>query len=186
MFTDNGDGTYSVRFFKDGEAQFVTVNSYLPVTYSGFAVYAGWGGSANTVSTNELWVALAEKAYAQINASGWIGQSGSNSYPGIDIGQASVAFKHIANKSASVLRSWSNSAVLAAINSGKAITLGSKNSGVASNLVANHEYTVIGYDPTSKKFKVFQPRGTAFKPAELDLTWSQITANFEGWTSVLL
>jgi hypothetical protein len=43
-------------------------------------------------------VALAEKAYAQINESGWSGQDGTNSYQGIEIGHTSVALKHVTAK----------------------------------------------------------------------------------------
>lgn len=82
MFTDNGDGTWTVRFFRDGEVRFVTVNQMLPVNANGRLVFAGDGSPAGS-ATNELWVALAEKAYAQLNESGWIGQDGTNSYNGV-------------------------------------------------------------------------------------------------------
>ena len=69
MFTDNGDGTFTVRFFKpDGSRDYVTVDRYLP-TNGGTARYAGWGGGHVSEVDNELWVALAEKAYAQVNES---------------------------------------------------------------------------------------------------------------------
>jgi hypothetical protein len=58
MFIDNGDDTFTVRFFNNGVTDYVSVDRYLPTNASGYAVYADWGGAASTSSTNELWVAL--------------------------------------------------------------------------------------------------------------------------------
>jgi hypothetical protein len=75
MFVDNGDGTYTVRFYNNGVADYVTVNSELPVNSQGQFVYAGYDqyGQPAIVNsgTNVLWVALAEKAYAQLAEEGW-------------------------------------------------------------------------------------------------------------------
>jgi hypothetical protein len=82
MFINNGDGTYTVRFFEydatndTWRADYVTVNLELPVYQQGGAfVYAGWyqGGKATpyTSKANVLWPALAEKAYAQLAEEGW-------------------------------------------------------------------------------------------------------------------
>ena len=57
---DNGDGTYTVRFFRNGSPVYVTVNQELPVSSAGNSIYAGWGGFVNTYAGSELWVALAE------------------------------------------------------------------------------------------------------------------------------
>lgn len=86
MFIDNGDGTFTVRFFNNGVADYVTVDRYLPTT-SNRAAYAGWGGGEASSSMNELWVALAEKAYAQLGASGWSRPGNNrNSYSDIEGG----------------------------------------------------------------------------------------------------
>src|SRR5439155_5891585 len=63
MFIDNGDGTFTVRFFKSGIADYVTVDEMLP-SRNGRFVYAN-NGDLVSDPTNVLWVALAEKAYAQ-------------------------------------------------------------------------------------------------------------------------
>ena len=70
MFIDNGDGTYTVRFyyfpvpgFADGQADYVTVDSMLPVN-DGRPVYSAPGAE------NSLWLPLAEKAYAEWNETG--------------------------------------------------------------------------------------------------------------------
>ena len=89
MFIVNGDGTYTVKFFNGGQSYYVTVDSYLPTNASGQAIYAARGTMYNN-SGAELWTALAEKAYAQLNAMGWsrAGMTGSglNSYNAISGG----------------------------------------------------------------------------------------------------
>ncbi len=82
MFTNNHDGTYTVRFYEYNvaknvwQADYVTVNLELPVfQQSGQLVYAGWyqGGQPTTYTDTSavLWPALAEKAYAQLAEEGW-------------------------------------------------------------------------------------------------------------------
>jgi hypothetical protein len=58
MFTSNGNNTYGVRFYVNGTAQYVTVNNAL----------ANGGTIFN--SGTDLWASLAEKGYAQLQASG--------------------------------------------------------------------------------------------------------------------
>src|SRR5262249_23535029 len=82
--TDNfieydGGQTFTVRFFNNGVADYVTVDRYLPVNSNHLFVYANSGQAASNPG-NILWVALAEKAYAQVDEEGWIGQANNNSY----------------------------------------------------------------------------------------------------------
>ena len=94
MFTDNGDGTYTVRLFLKGQADYVTVDRDLPVNVNGQFVFANSGRLAAS-TTNVLWVALAEKAYVEFNASGTIAQDGTNTYQGIAGGYANIAYAQI-------------------------------------------------------------------------------------------
>lgn len=185
MFIDNGDGTFGVRFFLNGVSQFVTVNRYLPM-FKTVAIAAGWGGGRFDSSHNELWVALAEKAYAQLNASGWIGQDGTNSYDGIWAGQPANVFSQIAGTSTTVA-SLSKTGIINAFNAGKAITISTKEFGTAYNVVSNHVYMLINYDPVSDKFHLFNPWGYgAPLPAELQLSFTEIVASFDKTTSTVL
>lgn len=75
MFIDNLDRTWTVRFYRleagISIADYVTVDDYLPVWKSdGSPVFAKFGNNFNDPS-NELWVGLAEKAYAQWNETGF-------------------------------------------------------------------------------------------------------------------
>ena len=54
MFTNNGNGTYGVRFYSNGVAEYVTVNAAL----------ADGGSEFNHGA--DLWASLAEKAFAQV------------------------------------------------------------------------------------------------------------------------
>jgi Calpain family cysteine protease len=58
MFTSNGNGTYGVRFYVNGTARYVTVNASL----------ANGGNIFN--SGADLWASLAEKGYAELQATG--------------------------------------------------------------------------------------------------------------------
>jgi hypothetical protein len=65
MIIDNGDNTYTMRFFDNGTPNWVTVDRRL-ATLNGFLFGARADGSNNpNNSANVLWVPLVERAYAQ-------------------------------------------------------------------------------------------------------------------------
>ncbi|MFO0809788.1 MAG: C2 family cysteine protease [Gemmataceae bacterium] len=177
-FTDNGDGTFTIRFFRDGSARYVTVDRYLPVNSLSRVVYAGVGGARYDSSANELWVALAEKAYAQLNQSGWSGHDGTNSYAGIEGGWSDDVFKQVLGGSAGwVWASKANTQTLATLAIANTPTvLGSKSSGTSSGVVGDHAYGLVGFNSVTAKYTLYNPWGST-----LELTWSQIVANFNGY-----
>jgi hypothetical protein len=162
MFIDNGDGTWTVRFFEGNQAQYVTVDRSLPVDKNGNFVYAN-SGANYTSSSNVLWVALAEKAYAQLNASGWIGQDGSYSYNGMDgkmdpqgqfylddginYGDAGLVMTQITGRPYSGAALFSLSAVHQLVydfQHGELIAMGTpKNGSIDGQLFHNHAYLVV-------------------------------------------
>src|SRR5262249_42014338 len=165
MITDNGDGTFTVTFYHNRAPSYVTVNRELPLNMDdgGTAWFADFGTpdtggvrNKSNSANNVLWVALVEKAYAQLNESGWTGQDGSNSYQGIDGGYSSAAFNQLTGRSASDtgvdgIFSDSKDDFVNAFNQGKAMTLSSKDSGTNSFIVENHVYMVVGYDAMTKR-----------------------------------
>lgn len=66
MILDNGDNTYTIRFFNsDRNAEYVTVDRQI-ATYKGQLFGARANGSTNPYATNNIiWVSLVERAYAQ-------------------------------------------------------------------------------------------------------------------------
>jgi len=82
MLTSNGNNTYGVRFFINGQAEWITVNNYLPtINYDGYTILMGNDAFNNAQSTTSMWVGLIEKAVAQSDVSAQL-SSGSyqNSY----------------------------------------------------------------------------------------------------------
>jgi hypothetical protein len=184
MFVVNGDGTYTVKFFNNGQAEFVTVDSYLPTNSSGYLIYAG-RGQHYTNSGNELWTALAEKAYVQANQFGWIRPglpgNGQNSYSGIEGGYIYAALGHVTGSStvafASVTSGTSFSTLVTAFNNGKLIGFASKSSPAAgSGVVGSHAYAMVGYNTSNQSVTLYNPWGPEY--GTITLTWSQVGASF--------
>jgi hypothetical protein len=182
MFVVNGDGTYGVKFYNtSGQAEFVTVDSYLPTNGGGALIYANYGALVSN-SSNELWVALAEKAYAQLNEFGWsragFAGSGQNSYAAIASGYIADALDHVTNQSATYTYtsgSTSFNTFVTAYNGGKLIGFASFAS--PPNVVGSHAYAVVGYDSVAQTVTLFNPWGISYGLTTLN--WSQIQANFQ-------
>ena len=56
MFSNNGNGTYGVRFYYDGAPEYVTVNMSLA------------NGGTEFNQATDIWASLAEKAWAEFQA----------------------------------------------------------------------------------------------------------------------
>jgi hypothetical protein len=149
MFTDNGDGTFTVRFFtynvpgiNNGTADYVTVNRELPVDKAwGGSVYAGWGGG--------VWVALAEKAYAQMNAENRLalnlGQNGQNTYDAIAKGNAGLVVSQITGHSYNPNPETPDyNTAQAEWNAGNYLVFTTTSSPADPALVKDHAYAVLG------------------------------------------
>src|SRR5262249_599019 len=152
MFIDNGDNTYTVRFYNNGLADYVTVDRWLPQSGGNFW-FADQGQSLYDAKVS-LWVPLLEKAYAQLNHSGWSGGNVTNSYDGIYGGWAGTAVSQISGASDTGEMSLiDQTAITAAVTSGQLVCLstdptkdGFTNVG-GYRVVQQHAYAVLGYDP---------------------------------------
>ncbi len=177
MVTDNGDGTFTIRFYNAGVADYATVDRDLATTSSGALEYAGVGGNFNN-SGNELWVALIEKAYAQINEEGWLGHAASNSYAAIDGGYSDLAIEQITGASAGW--TWNTSAtaanLIANVAAGRYTVLASNQTNPGNGVIASHGYALIGYNASTGKFTLYNPWGST-----ISLTWTQIEQSFYGF-----
>ena len=164
MFTSAGtaveNGTtvnlYKVRFYDNsGRAEYVTVDSELPA-----------GGSYyDHVGNGPLWVALAEKAYAQANGKGYVtsGSPNTDSYDALNGGWPSWALHAITGLSSNGY-AINPTNVGAAWNSGKIICLGSSPNANDNLIVGDshgtHAYAVVNYNANSSTpFELYNPWG---------------------------
>ncbi|MBW4644649.1 MAG: peptidase C2 calpain [Goleter apudmare HA4340-LM2] len=193
MFIDNGDNTFTVRFYNNGVADYVTVDMYLPIDSVNEFIYANQAGAAwgkYYDKNNELWVALAEKAYAQINESGWIAQDGTNSYAGITGGWETDAIAHITGVTARSSQEFDWNAMVNAYQAGTLIGIASKAVGLTdSRIVPNHVYVVVDYNPVAQQFTLFNPWGVdggwsngEVLPGFLKVSINDLKLNFAQWS----
>lgn len=185
MFIDNGDGTFTVRYFNNGVADYVTVDRYLPTYSNGTAIYQGWGGGVNTSTSNELWVALAEKAYAQVNESGWLGRNPSeNSYSSIAWGNSGAAIRQITNRTVSsggVSTLTDKNNLISRINAGQIVVLNTLDTVTEPLLVGDHSYAVTGYNSATGFFSLYNPHGVG----HVDVNWPAIATYFQWWDATV-
>jgi Calpain family cysteine protease len=180
MFINNGDGTFTVRFYDNGVPDYVTVNRYFPELSNGTFFYANWWDDSLSNSSNVLWVALAEKAYAELAASGWSRPDAVNSYNALTNGWEGMVLYQVANVSATSQTLASNSAtetaILNALAAGQMIGLDS-NASTAAPVINDHVYALISYNPKTQTFLTYNPWGYT-----QTFTWAQIEANFGFWS----
>jgi len=151
-------GVYLVRLFNArGTPQYVQVSTLLPTLDGGTyydSVMSGLG-------TQALWVALAEKAYAEANGLGYVttGAKNQDSYAALDGGWTSWALAAITGSSA---REYSTSDIKIASNwnLGDLIVLSTPEEPKSTHVAGLHAYAVVAYDASSKAFEIFNPWGT--------------------------
>jgi hypothetical protein len=168
MFQDNGDGTYTVRFFDNGSPTYVTVNSTLPA-----------GGNLYDHPQGNLWVALAEKAIVEVNESGWLDTAdmGSNSYAALN-GTGNWLPAILGNSSAQYLYSADPVAAAAAWNAGNGVLFGSNPAG-GPDLVGDHFYAMVGYNAgSSTPFELYNPWGINSDPGLIWVSASTLQEYF--------
>jgi hypothetical protein len=180
MFTYEGTGVengsvvgiYTVRFFNNaGTAEYVTVDTELP---------AG-GGLYDHPVDGVLWVALAEKAYAEANGDGFVTTSevGSDSYAALNGGYPSWALHAITGDPAGDY-SINPFDIALAWNLGDFIVL-TTDTPPSSYIVGDHCYAVVGYNASSSQpIQVFNPWGTdasGWVPGYSNQIYGLFTAN---------
>ena len=181
MFIDNGDDTFTVKFNNNGVNKYVTVDRYLPANNSGNFVYASYG-SNYTNTGNELWIALAEKAYAQLAESGWSRPNynsayNTNSYEALDSGWMDLTMQQItglatATVTLSPTTTMTATQLINLVNSSQLLTVGFVNGDGGGLIVNNHAYTITTYNSTNQTFYLDNPWGTK----DAQLTWDQLVS----------
>jgi hypothetical protein len=167
--TSNGIDIWTVRFFEDGSPVYVTVDNQLPMK-NGSIVYARPQGGV-------LWVALAEKAYAQLNefAPNITPSPGENSYAALDQ-QANgyQAMKTLSTVTGQDTTAEGPGTTWTLIQSGRpAVLLASEPS--SPYLRDHHFYAAIDFDASTGHFTVYDPYG--IQQSQADGKWGLLWAN---------
>ena len=176
MFHDNGDGTWTVRFYAGGTPDYVTVDRDLPYQ-ANEPFYAGVGGTVSG-GTNVLWVALAEKAYAEWAETGkeaavpYIDNTemrdGTNSYAGLANGYTGAVLQQILGVNSSVnagMPDPTEQQLIGALAAHEAVACAT--AGYAPDLICNHQYVIIGYDAANGTFLLSNPYGVNWSTLRL-------------------
>jgi hypothetical protein len=154
MFTFNGNNTLTVRFYEYGSPVYVTVDNELP----------DGGNYFDQPQNNVLWVALAEKAYAELNA--FDPQDGvqgnlqyANSYTslnGLDPAKVLTTLTDRAGYSA-----YNAYTIAQALNQGDLVVLGSSSNiqSACPHIAPDHAYAVLGYNSSTGMYTLFNPWG---------------------------
>jgi hypothetical protein len=170
---------YTVRFYdKNGVARYVTVDTELPAdpTYGQY-----YDRIQNGQGNTTLWVALAEKAYAEANSDGFViaPTSGSDSYSAL--GPAFPAEPALQAITGLPISGYAINPITIAANwyAGKLIVLLTNYGAADSHLVSDHFYAVVGFAP-------FNP-ANPFDPTYYSLGYGQFIlmnphgTNSSGW-----
>jgi len=173
MITSNGNGTDSVCFYINGQADYVTVNAQLPVMGGGYQ----WANGATQEFANSAtvsWVGLIEKAYAELNeqiaAANYGGHPVGDAYEDLNGGTA-VTLSEITDQTFNTYN-LSNGESQTTLNSlmstlasdwaaGDEIILSTPNAD-NGNLVGDHMYMVTGVNASAGTISIQNPWNTAY------------------------
>ena len=172
LITANGNGTYTVEFQVDGQADYVTVNSQFS-TYSGNSEQ--WDGSKQEFasSTTCLWVPLFEKALSQLAEQGvttgleyaagddqyYELTSGGGEGMTLLTGQASNSYG-LAGESGASLKALLRQ-MHSDVAAGYDVLLGTSGQAVSGNLVADHLFAVLSVNAAAGTVALYNPWGVA-------------------------
>lgn len=171
MIIDNGDNTYTIRFYSatggasltastPGSAEYVTVDRRLATDQDGRFLFANYGDLASD-SNNILWVGLVERAYAQWQE---FFQGYVNGYDRIgngDLPQLPLAYITGAGASDRLTNKVSFAEIQAALTSSHPVTAWGYNS--STYIAAGHCYSVTSAYVNSsgeQRVVVYNPWGT--------------------------
>lgn len=153
MFLDNNDGTWTVRFYdikNNYVPHYVTVDRYLPTRSNRDSWFADFG-SDYLEEENELWPALAEKAYVQFSTQidGIRNVTTKNNYQSTDGGITRDTIKSIVGHLIPWRKLDNKEQIIADLEHGYVFTIS----------FSNHGWTITDYDRESDKFFIRNPWG---------------------------
>ncbi len=144
---------YTVRLYDANNMPlYIAVDTELP----------GGGSVYDHPANGVLWVALAEKAYAQANAHSWVTTNSPNtdSYAALDFGDPRWALQAFVGQYPTKVGSTPTE-IAADWNSGDLVVLSTTTAPASQYIVATHAYAVVGYNASkSQPFTLYNPWGT--------------------------
>jgi hypothetical protein len=157
---------YTVRYYTNGVPNYVVVDTELPPGSSGYVTPVGGGTSpANGSPTPVLWPALAEKAYAEANAAGFVTTNnvGSDYYHALEFGSLAWSISAVTGQATTMNNPEPTVAMGAAYawNNNAFVGLGTYMP-LNPAIVAGHAYALVGYNPSPycyRPFEIFNPWG---------------------------
>jgi len=186
----NGAEVWSVRFYHNGVAQYLTVDNCFPTLVAStggndIPFYAGMNatlGAKISDPSNVLWAALEEKAYAQLCASGWNGRSPTDSYGSLSGGLARTDLPIITGSSTTDASCFgSEAAFISAMQSGTFLTFATSSNPI-SHFVGGHDYAVISVSGSGSTalFQLYNPWGPWSFVTPPAITWAQLKSGSFG------
>jgi hypothetical protein len=187
MIKSNGNGSYSVEFFINGKADYVTVDAELAMMPSG---YCWQDGSKQTFSHNatNMWSQLIEKAYVElveqkevtpgmslyVNGNAYADVTGGLGQCLSEItGQSYNTYQLSAGEATSTLMQT----LQTAFSAKEEIIVGTSAKNPPGNLVAQHMFFVSGVDAANGLVQLCNPWGQASASASLSMKfWEPIAA----------
>jgi hypothetical protein len=155
LITDDGDGTFTIHFTRNGRPTDVMVDADLPIGSAGTTAYAHVDGDG------PIWVALLEKAFAAVRTS-------QKSYASLNMGWMDEPYTLLGAASSGDYSATSPRALLekvdVALAAGKSVTYGTRTPADGANLVGSHAYAVESIirdaDGAPMSVKLRNPWGT--------------------------
>ncbi|KPK80688.1 MAG: hypothetical protein AMJ81_11565, partial [Phycisphaerae bacterium SM23_33] len=172
MVAPLGDGTFAVRFYRNGESVYVRVDGDLPVRSTGLLAYASLSRDG------EMWVPLVEKAYTYF-------RYGQNSYSSIGGGWMSVVYAEVTNQASGV--KWVSGTeselyeyLRSHMDAGHALTMGSCSTAPAP-IIGSHAYMVNSVQATDSGYfvTVYNPWGCDGKSWDANYSDGLLTLSME-------
>ncbi len=138
--TSLGDGTYAVRFYRDGIASYLRIDGQVPGRDLSYGILNLDYARPGATTPHDVWVALLEKAYAFF-------RTGQNTYASISGGHLNEPFPTLGLSSTNIGLGASDADAFSLFQTylaaGQAVTLASSGGGP---IVASHAYSLRSVD----------------------------------------